>query len=211
ASVAAGARHSLALSADGTVWAWGDNAKGQLGDGTNTSRLRPVQIAGLSNVRAIAAGGNFSLALKADGTVWAWGGNDTGQLGDGTNVSRTTPVQVSGLTGVVAVAASSVYPYQNIESASAGALKSDGTVWMWGTNFEGQLGDGTVTTRMMPVQVPNLSGVVALALGDRYTLAARNDGTVWAWGTNSDGEMGDQSDRFTRHTAPTRVLWLTDI
>ncbi len=210
-AVAAGGRHSLALSSDGKIWAWGDNAKGQLGDGTNNPRLRPAQISGLDNVRALAAGGNYSLALKMDGTVWAWGGNDSGQLGDGTTSSRNAPVQISGLTNVVALDASNTFPYTNVDMAYSCALKADGTVWTWGANYEGQLANGTTTNRATPAQVANLSGVTAVALGDRHGLALKSDGTVWAWGANNSGQMGDQSDRFTRHTTPTQVLWLSNV
>ncbi|MFP2913744.1 RCC1 domain-containing protein, partial [Pyxidicoccus sp. 3LFB2] len=106
ARVAAGYHHTLALKTDGTVWAWGNNTDGQLGDGTNTPRSTPVQVQGLTGVVAIAANDFDTLALKADGTVWAWGNNSYGQLGDGTAPNdRSTPVQVQGLTGVVAIAA----------------------------------------------------------------------------------------------------------
>src|SRR5207245_7369310 len=99
-TVIAGGRHSLALKSDGTVWAWGLNIAGELGNGTNTNSNTPVQVSGLSGVTAIAVGFLHSLALKSDGTVWAWGDNDQGQLGNGTNTSSNTPVQVSGLGGV---------------------------------------------------------------------------------------------------------------
>jgi alpha-tubulin suppressor-like RCC1 family protein len=93
--VAGGSAHSLAVKADGNVWAWGSNAYGQLGDGTTTDRLSPVAVAGLAGVTVIAASGGLygahSLALKPDGTVWAWGNNSGGQVGDGTNVGRSTP------------------------------------------------------------------------------------------------------------------------
>ena len=210
-AVAAGAQHNLALSSDGTVWAWGDGIRGQLGDGTISRHLRPVQIAGLDHVRAIAAGGNFSLALKTDGTVWAWGANDSGQLGDGTMTSRNAPVPVNGLTNVVALDASNTYPYTNVDMAYSCALKADGTVWMWGANFEGQLADGTVTNRPTPAQVASLTSVTAVALGNRHALALKSDGTVWAWGANNNGQLGDESNAFNRHTAPTPVLWLTNV
>ena len=122
-AIAGGDSHSLALKSDGTVWAWGYNGCGQLGDGSTTNRLTPVQVSGLTGVVAIAGGGSHSLALKSDGTVWAWGCNDYGQLGDGTTTNRLTPVQVSGLTGVVAIAGGGAHSL---------ALKSDGTVWAWG-------------------------------------------------------------------------------
>ena len=97
--IAAGGLHTVALKSDGTVWAWGYNGYGQLGDGTTTNRLTPVQVSSLSGVTAIAAGVYHTLALKSDGTVWAWGYNGDGRLGDGTTTNRTTPVQVSSLSG----------------------------------------------------------------------------------------------------------------
>ncbi|MDR1564769.1 MAG: hypothetical protein LBS74_07415 [Oscillospiraceae bacterium] len=96
--VSGGQYHTIALMEDGTVWAWGQNDFGQLGDGTTTNRLSPVQVSGLSNVTTVSAGYNHNLALKSDGTVWAWGQNSYGQIGDGTTTSRRTPVQISGLT-----------------------------------------------------------------------------------------------------------------
>jgi alpha-tubulin suppressor-like RCC1 family protein len=129
--IAAGFAHAFAVKNDGTVWAWGDNYYGQLGDGTTAGRFLPVQVNGLSGMVAVASGGSHSLALKSDGTVWAWGENSVGQLGDGTITSRLSAVQVSDLSGVVAVAANG--------SAHSLALKSDGTVWAWGSNSSGQL------------------------------------------------------------------------
>jgi hypothetical protein len=143
-AVAGGAGHSLAVLADGTVWAWGLNNYGQLGDGTTTHRTTPVQVSSLTGVVTIACGGNHTLALKSDGTVYAWGYNTNGQLGDGTTTNRYTPAQVSSLTGVVSVACGYYHTL---------ALKSDGTVYAWGRNSYGQLGDGTTTQRTTPVQV----------------------------------------------------------
>ena len=160
--VAGGPYHSLTLKNDGTVWAWGRNDFGELGNGTTTSRYTPVQVKGLTNVVAIAAGYDHSLALRSDGTVWAWGLNGNGQLGDGTTTNRTTPVQVKGLTNVVAIAAG---VYHSL------AIRSDGTVWTWGYNTYGQLGDGTTTNKTTPVQVKGLTNVVAIAAGVYHSLA----------------------------------------
>ena len=108
-AIAAGFKHSLALKTDATVWAWGQNSDGQLGDGTNDDRPFPLQVSNLSEVTAIAAGDSHSLALKTDGTVWAWGNNDDGQLGDGTIQDRATPVQVRDLSDVTTIAAGGMH------------------------------------------------------------------------------------------------------
>jgi alpha-tubulin suppressor-like RCC1 family protein len=212
-SVSGGNNHSLALKSDRTVWAWGSNTFGQLGDGTTTPRTTPVQVLGpggtgyITDIVGIAAGLSYSLALKSDGTVWGWGTNGNGQLGDGTTTQQNTPVQVVGpggvgyLTDVIGVA--------DFSSHSL-ALKSDGTVWAWGMNSSGQLGDGTTTQRTTPVQVLGsggvgfLTGVSAVAAGNAHSLALKSDGTVWAWGTNGSGQLGDGTN--TQRTNPVQVL-----
>jgi hypothetical protein len=181
-ALAAGESHSLALKSDGTVWAWGYNFEGQLGDGTRRDRLTPTQVSGLNSVVSVTAGYTHSLALKSDGTVWAWGGNLTGELGNGTTTQSLTPVQVKGLGGMVAVAAGYGHCL---------ALKADGTVWSWGRNDVGQLGDGTRTNQSTPIRVSGLGEVVALTSGYAHNLALKNDGTLWAWGLNYDGQLGD--------------------
>ncbi|WP_159396975.1 DNRLRE domain-containing protein [Sorangium cellulosum] len=198
--VAAGFGHSLAIRSDGTVWAWGFNWAGQLGDGTTTDRTTPAQVSGLTGVIAVDAGHSYSLAVRSDGTVWAWGFNWAGQLGDGTTTERATPVQVSGLTGVTAVAAGAHH---------ALAVRSDGTVWAWGYNGDGQLGDGTTTDRTTPVQVSGLTSVTRLAAGDLHSLAIRADGTVWAWGDDLSFQLGDGTT--TDHTTPVQVSALTGV
>ena len=147
-AIACGNFHTIALKSDGTVWAWGANSYGQLGDGTTTDRATPVQVSGLGGVIAIVSESSHTIALKSDGTVWAWGYNGSGQLGDGTTnetypYGTTTPVQVSKLSDVIAIACGALHTI---------ALKSDGTVWAWGDNGYGQLGDGTYTSSNTPVQ-----------------------------------------------------------
>ena len=145
-----GPDHVLAVKNDGTVWAWGYNGYGQLGDGTTTEQNLPVQVPGLSGVItwARAAAAHHSLAVKGDGTLWAWGYNENGQLGDGTTTRRPSPVQVGASPGVVAASAGNYHTL---------ALKGDGTVWAWGFNGYGQVGDGTTTERHTPVQVSGLT------------------------------------------------------
>jgi alpha-tubulin suppressor-like RCC1 family protein len=136
--------HSVALLADGTVKAWGYNGSGELGDGTTINRLTAVSVSGLSNVQAIAAGTSHTVALLNNGTVQAWGENLFGQLGDGTTTSSLTPVIVSGLNNVQSIAAGTYH--------TVALLKNDGTVKTWGLNFNGQLGDGTTSQQLTPVQ-----------------------------------------------------------
>ncbi|RII27790.1 MAG: RCC1 repeat-containing protein [Geobacter sp.] len=199
-AIAAGSGHTVVLKNNGTVWAWGDNYYGQLGDGTTTERHAPVQVTGLAGITAVAAGDYHTVTLKNDGTVWVWGDNYCGQLGDGTTTERQSPIQVTGLAGVTAIAGGDAHTV---------ALRNDGTVWTWGDNYYGQLGDRTVTERHSPVQVTGLAGVVAIAAGYCYTVALRNDGTVWTWGINSYGQLGD-GKTIERH-APVQVTGLTGV
>jgi YD repeat-containing protein len=190
AQVSAGSCHGLAVKSDGTVWAWGGNFAGALGNGTTgtTPQATPIQVTGLTGVTQVAAGYLHSLALRSDGTVWAWGSDDFGEIGNGTiGHNQTTPVQVVGLTNVVKIAAGGYFSL---------ALRSDGTVWAWGENNTGQLGDGSTINSPVPVQVSGLSRVTNISAGDESSLATRLSGirgvtTVWAWGNNDLGQLGD--------------------
>ena len=268
-------RHTMALRYDGTVWAWGENTLGVLGDGTTTHRFSPVQVQNLDNVAGIAAGRGFGAAVREDGTVWAWGHNNFGQLGDGTTDNRLTPVQVQNLTNIVSIAAGRehglaiasngdvwgwgsnrdgqagdgipapwgwglgdnnrtrairvvnaggvgflnllgnvttlptpppptvITPMVAAGSNSTTALRYDGTVWGWGSNGSGQLGDGTHTTRPAPVQAQNITDVARIAVGSHHTVALRTDGTVWTWGSNFNHQIADGTR--TSRTTPFQV------
>jgi hypothetical protein len=200
-AVDGGEYHSLALKSDGTVWAWGENGYGQLGTGNLHDESTPVKVINLSNVTVIAGGKSHSLAVKSDGTAWAWGYNAYGQLGNGTISGGTsTPGQVSNLSGVKAVGGGEDHGL---------ALTSDNTVWAWGKNWFGQLGDGTTENRNTPVQVTSLSGVTAIAAGGAHSLALKSNGTVWAWGNGTYGQLGNGSD--TGSTTPVQVSNLSSI
>ena len=200
AAVTSGESHSASLKRDGTVWAWGGNNFGQVGDGTTTHRWSPVQVSGLTGVTGLDAGEAHSLALRQDGTVWTWGYNTDGQLGDGTTTHRASPVQVPGLSSVTALAPGRTHSL---------VLRQDGTVWAWGANGNGQLGDGTTTQRYSPVRVTGLSGVTAIAAGIFHTLALRQDGTVWAWGANGNGQLGN--GETTQRNSPVQVVGLSGV
>lgn len=225
--VAAGGGHSLALLADGSVWSWGRDDYGQLGDGADAQsrpgrviqqhagkdypcRFTPARVEGLPAVAAIAAGGGQSLALLADGTVLAWGFNDCGQLGDGTREHRPAPAKVDGLSGVVALAGAYHHTL---------ALLGDGTVRAFGLNDRGQLGNGTTDNSLVPVEVSGLRDVRRIAAvgggadsdpgNAGHSVALRADGTVWAWGCNDHGELGDGTR--TSRQVPTQVPGVTGV
>ena len=182
AALATGDWHSLALDASGNVWAWGDDAHGQLGRGATLTATVPSVVPGLSNIVQVSAGDGSSMALDQNGSVWAWGNNYHGRLGDGTWVNRSAPVRISGVQDIRILAAS--------PGATSMALKRDGTVWAWGINTDGQLGEGISSpTSSVPLQVAGLADVIAIAAAS-HLLAVKQDGTVWAWGKNSNGELG---------------------
>jgi len=180
-AVSAGDRHVLALAADGTVRAWGDDSSGQLGLGRTLLNATPKAVIGIADVVRVSSGSTHVVALKRDGTVWAWGENTLGQLGDGSTTSRATPAPVASLSGVVAIAAGRGHTL---------ALKSDGTVWSWGMNYQGQVGTDA-NEALLPARVPRLPAIAAIAAGGSHSLALTRDGSVWSWGANDAGQLGD--------------------
>jgi alpha-tubulin suppressor-like RCC1 family protein len=200
AAVMGGESHNFALKSDGTVWAWGGNSFGQLGDGSNSDSHTPVQVSGLTSVKALGGRGYHSLALKSDGTVWAWGYNDSGQLGNGTSVNSNVPGQISGLNGVSAVSGGG---FQSL------ALQSNGDVWAWGKNSHGELGDGTNISKDKPVLITGISNVKQISGGWFHTVALTTDGAVWTWGDNGRGQLGDGTT--TGRNKPYHVAGLSGV
>ncbi len=200
AMVRAGVDHSMVLKPDGTVWTWGYNAKGQLGDGSTTDKWVPTMVNALTGVVSIGAGDFFSLAVTTDGSVYAWGDNGAGQLGDTSPMQRTTPARVGTLTNITAVGAGASFSV---------AIAADGAVWTWGANDKGQLGDGTTTPHALPMQVPGIAGAQAVAAGEKHALVLRSDGTMLAWGNNDSYQLGDNSN-ITR-LSPVAVSALTGV
>jgi alpha-tubulin suppressor-like RCC1 family protein len=180
--VASGDHHTLALRSDGTVWAYGYGANGQLGDEKNASSMVPVQVKGLTSIKAIAAGGSSSLAIKQDDSVVAWGANESGQLGNGTTANQSTPVAVTGLSQITSIA---------MGKNHAIARKSDGTAWIWGNNELNQLESGGAKKITIPKQVSSFTTTVeSVAAGYAFSLALLNDHSVKSWGLNHVGQLG---------------------
>lgn len=174
-NVAASGRFAAAIMSDGSLWTWGYNQYGYLGDGTYTTRHSPVKI--LDNVKQVDLGSGHGVALKNDGSVWTWGANYSGQLGNGTSSTCINPIKVM----------------DNVYKVSAGDertmfIKKDYSLWICGDNFYGQIGDGTKTTRKTPVKI--LSNVISASTGHYQSAAVTKDGNVYTWGCNVDGALG---------------------
>ena len=196
-AVSSGSYHTVALDSSGRVWGWGMNTSGQLGDTTLVNRHTAVQAngSGGTGITALCAGHYNTIVLRTDATAWVWGDNTYGQLGNGpVGGHSAVPAAVGSLANVKLVTAG--YHYEVAET-------SDGTLWAWGYNVDGQLGDETTTVRSTPVKVGGLSKVTALACGAYTSYAIAGDGSVWAWGLGDEGEIGNGQNTST--TTPTQV------
>ncbi|MCL2525948.1 MAG: DNRLRE domain-containing protein, partial [Coriobacteriia bacterium] len=204
--VSAGDLHSMALKSDGSIWTWGSGNDGRLGTGDNTRRFVPTRITD-SHVSGnmwtdISAGHFFSAALRDDGSLWMWGQGFNGLLGQGSTASSNIPVRVS-TTGVsgnrwVGVSAGTQFTL---------GIRDDGTLWSWGINGFGQLGNGSTLQRLVPTQVQSahVSGSkwTHMSAAGRHAIAVRDDGSLWTWGSSLSGQLG-QGDTLQRNT-PVRI------
>jgi alpha-tubulin suppressor-like RCC1 family protein len=171
------------VSLDGTVYAWGENGSGQIGDGTNINKPSATKCIGLgNNVNNIISNGSSTYALLNDRTVMAWGSNSSGQIGDGTTTNALTPKAISGLSNVKSIISNQSTVY---------ALLNDGTVMAWGNNSSGQIGDGTTTNVLIPKLITGLTNVKDIVNNQNTIYALLNDGTVMACGNNQYGQVGD--------------------
>jgi len=185
--ISVGNYHMVGVRSAGTVWAWGCNNVGMLGDDSSITRSSPVLVAGgFTDWCRISAGRRQTLALRKNGTAWAWGCNNFGQLGDNTSISRSSPVSVvGGFTDWCQVAAGEAHSL---------ALRSNGTAWGWGINSSGELGDNCTISRSSPVSVVGgFTDWCQLSAGRSSSSGITNTGILWTWGSNGQGRLGDNS------------------
>jgi len=180
-STASFSGHTLAIQSNGTLWAWGQNNDGQLGNGTTyTHKALPIQVGTDTTWKTITNGFGFSIGIKTDGSLWAWGRNSRGQLGTGLG-SSSTPVKVGNDSNWLMVSAGGEFVI---------ALKNNGTLWAWGYNYDGQLGNGNTNDASTPIQIGTDSNWVLVSAGYQHSLALKSDSTLWTWGSNSNGQLG---------------------
>jgi len=203
--VRSGTAHSVGLRTDRTLWAWGENEYGQLGDGTISDKTTPQQVGSDDDwAYTDAGGGGYSysghtVAIKNDGTLWTWGSGYEGQLGTGYHWSQTVPLKVGTEQDWVFVSAGMRHTM---------AIKSDGSLWAFGDNSWGKLGDGTLDDAFEPVRIGTDTDWIAVLAGANHTVALKTDGSLWAWGSNGNGELGDGTTTATR--TPKRIGTVTD-
>ena len=185
--VGCGQYHTAAIKTDGTLWLWGRNSYGQLGDNTIAAKSSPVQtIAGGTNWKLVGCGQYHIAAIKTDGTLWLWGQNSFGQLGDNTVANKSSPVQT--------IAAGTNWKQVSSGRHHTAAIKTDGTLWLWGRNSYGQLGDNTIAAKSSPVQtIAGGTNWKLVGCGQYHIAAIKTDGTLWLWGQNSFGRLGDNT------------------
>ena len=178
---------SASVKTDGTLWLWGCGALGRLGNNSTLNRSSPVQtVSNVTGWKQVSAGSDHTVATKTDGTLWAWGGGGCGRLGNNSSINRSSPVQtVSNVTGWKQVSAG---------NAHSAAIKTDGTLWLWGYATLGQLGNNSTLNRSSPVQtVSTTTDWKQVSLGNSFTAAIKTDGTLWTWGCGANGRLGNDS------------------
>jgi len=203
--VSSGDFHTMIIKEDGSLWGWGGNFYGTLGDGTNETRRSPVWI--MDDVVAVSAGYEHTMAIREDGSLWGWGSNFHGELGDGTTESRHSPVWI--MDDVVAVSTSSA-PDPGPSLGHTMAISSDGSLWGWGANENGQLGDGTTQDRHSPVRV--MQDVTAVAADSWSTTVLKTDGSLWQFRLDwfNEDEGGTNAETQTHHLISNDVSAISD-
>jgi alpha-tubulin suppressor-like RCC1 family protein len=183
------------LKTNGTLWMWGLNNSGALGDGTQVAKSSPIQVGSNTDWASVSFTDAHVMALKTDGSLWGWGSNGSGAVGNNTSSTvKTSPVQVLGSLTTWAKAAAGV--------SHTVAVRTDGTLWTWGIGTGGQLGDGTTVTKSSPVQVGSLSDWADVQVNSS-AIARKTDGTLWTWGFGTNGQLGDGTN--TTKSSPVQV------
>jgi alpha-tubulin suppressor-like RCC1 family protein len=196
--VSAGNVHSLGVRQNGTAWAWGCNGSGRLGNNATVDRSSPVSVVGnFTDWCQVSAGNAHSLGVRQNGSAWAWGLNTNGQLGDNTVVTKSSPVSVvGGFTNWCQVSAGSIHSL---------GVRTNGSLWAWGSNLTGRLGDGTAVSRSSPVSVVGgFTDWCQVSAGGAHTIGIRTNGAAWAWGSNGSGRLGDNTT--TDRSSPVSVV-----
>ena len=198
-----GSNHTVAIHQDGTLWAWGANFEGEVGDGTTTSKDVPVLISSATNWVSISAGHAHNLALKSDGTLWTWGYDVYSALGLGAVTQVNVPTQVGTGTNWVYITAGHSFSF---------AIKADGSLWGWGLNLHGEIGDGTITPKTIPTRIGTDNNWAKVFTGNNFTAAIKTNKTLWTWGSyNNSGELGygNYSSSFVPAQVGTDSNWLS--
>ena len=197
-----GGLHTAAVKTDNTLWTWGRNASGQLGQNTYilVGRSSPVQVGALTNWQQVSAGAYNTAAITTDNKLYSWGrSQDFGSVGDNTIIDRSSPVQIGSLTN---------WSYVSCGDRWTLSLKTNGTIWAWGMNNIGQIGDGTVITRSSPVQIGALTNWASVSAGAGHAVSIKIDSTLWSWGNNYSGRLGDGTT--VNRSSPVQIGLLSD-
>lgn len=199
--ISCGETFTLAIKTNGGLWAWGSNSAGELGVNTSgTNYSSPKQVGALTTWSKVYAGESFGIAIKTDGTLWSWGNNTYGKLGVGNTTNYSSPVQVGALTNWNLISKSPA-------ATSVLAVKTDGTLWSWGRNQYGILGQNNTIYRSSPVQVGALTTWAAPGCSEKSALCVKTDGTLWTWGFGFYGQLG--LNNTTDYSSPKQVGGLT--
>jgi Secretion system C-terminal sorting domain/Regulator of chromosome condensation (RCC1) repeat len=193
-AISSGSFHTCAIKTDNTLWTWGKNNVGQLGDGTFVQKTIPTQIGTDQNWSSVSSGYTYTMCVKTNGTLWAWGDNTYGQLGNNSILPLNSPTQIGTDTDWLSVSSGAFHTL---------ATKTNGSLWAWGFNNSGQLGDGTSANQIVPIRIGTDSDWANVSAGLYHSIALKQNGTLWTWGKNDSGQLGDGTT--SQRNSPTQI------